>query len=379
MLQSRLEREKFEEGHLAPYAMFSSASRGRRYNEDRSARRLEYQRDRDRIVNSKAFRRLEYKTQVFVNGTADHYRTRLTHTIEMASVGRTLARTLKANEDLTAAIALAHDIGHSPFGHSGERKLNELMAAHGGFDHNIQSLRWIDELEIAYPNFDGLNLSWEARAGLMKHESKNPDAGLEGFPVGPFQFMEGQIADVADDITYQANDLEDGFEAGLITMEKLDQLELWQLAKERILRKHPNCEGERLKVSVIRSLFSIQIENVVNYTQEKIGEYGPKDFIDVMNAPGRMVDFSPEMQEMLKPYRDYLFKDMYRHESVERANDEAVEMMERLFMYYIENPNKMGQTFQPRIEKDGLWRAACDYISGFTDRYAIEKFKEYKL
>ena len=230
MIVSRQARDDAEAGLLAPYAVRTAASQGRKFPERRHDFRAEFQRDRDRILHCRAFRRLEYKTQVFVSGNQDHYRTRLTHTIEMAAVARTLARALRANEDLAEAIALAHDLGHSPFGHSGERELNELMRAEGGFDHNEQGLRCVELLEYRYPDFPGLNLTWEVRAGLLKHQAAQPGATPDGHPLGPFQFLEAQIADLADDLTYLAHDADDGFEAGLLTEPQLDAQPLWQMA-----------------------------------------------------------------------------------------------------------------------------------------------------
>jgi dGTPase len=379
MIESRQQREALEEMLLAPYAARSTRSHGRTFKENLTTRRVEFQRDRDRIVNCKSFRRLEYKTQVFVNGTADHYRTRLTHTIEMTSVGRTLARALQANEDLAAAICLAHDIGHSPFGHCGERELNKLMTDYGGFDHNVQSLRWVEMLEQGYPDFDGLNLSWEARAGLRKHVSKIPGSELDGKAIGPFQYLEGQIADVADDITYQAHDAQDGLEAGLLSLEGLRGLELWQQAEKRVRKRHPNCPEDRLALTTIRMLFTLQIEDVLAYAGDAIATHHPDSPEAVMNAPVRILQYSEAMKARLQPYRDYLFKHMYWHPEVEEANEEAVRMMRRLFMHYIEHPTDMGGKAQARIDEQGLWRTACDYVSGCTDRYAIEEYKRYGL
>ncbi|MFT5495243.1 MAG: dGTPase [Kiritimatiellia bacterium] len=377
MIQSRTEREKLEEAWLSPFAAKSSQSRGRLYPESRHSRRVDFQRDRDRIVNCKSFRRLEYKTQVFVNGTADHYRTRLTHTIEMASVGRTLSRALRANEDLTACICLAHDIGHSPFGHCGERALNELMADHGGFDHNEQSLRWVELLEADYPGHEGCNLTWEVRAGLRKHESRDEGKLLDGFPIGPYQYAEGQIADVADDITYQAHDVADGLDAGLIHEEELEQLELWCFARDRVLKEYPNCPADRLAPTVIRCLFTVQIEDVLQIVRQRTEEWDPQTPEEVMNAPGRLVDFSPAMRTMLKPFRAYLFDHMYYHPDVKFANDEAVEMMKGLFLHYLDHPEDLGSKAQARLPSEGLERTVCDYVAGCTDRYAIEEFKRF--
>ena len=378
-IQTRTDRDALEDSTLAPYAGRSATSLGRRHPEDRNSRRVEFQRDRDRVINCKAFRRLEYKTQVFINGTADHYRTRLTHTIEMSAVARTLARALLANEDLTAAIALSHDIGHPPFGHCGERALNELMRNHGGFDHNLQSLRCVEVLEAEYPGFDGLNLSWEVRAGLRKHESKIPGVMLDGHPVGPFQMIEGQIADIADDITYQAHDVQDGLEAGLLTVDSLRTAELWRMAEARVDRDHPNCPPDRRVQAATRCLVTLQIEDVLRFAEERLNEYDPRSPRDVMNAPGRVVAFSDPMHAVLQPYRDFLFREMYWHPSVTQANDEAVHLMSRLFKHYVAHPADMGRKARERVPREGLMRTACDYVAGCTDRYALEEVRRFGL
>lgn len=379
MIESRREREELEDRTLAPFAARGGASRGRLYREAKSSRRVEFQRDCDRIVNSKCFRRLEYKTQVFVNGTQDHYRTRLTHTMEMTQVARALARALRVNEDLAAAISLAHDIGHSPFGHSGERALDELMAEHGGFDHNLQSLRWVELLEENYPEFDGLNLTWEVRAGLRKHLSREPGAELDGHPVGPFQMAEGQIADVADDIAYQAHDAEDGLEAGLITLDQLRGMELWRLAESRVLALYPGCRGERLAGAVIRMLFTLQVEEVLEVAERNIRSWKPQSASDVMNAPGRLVAFSPEFRRMLEPYRRFLFEEMYFHPDVKAASDESVRLMTRLFKHYLAHPEDLGRKARERLDSEGLHRTVCDYVAGCTDRFAFEECRKYGL
>ncbi len=369
-----------EENELAPYAARSSATRGRCYPEPAHAYRAEFQRDRDRVLHCRSFRRLEYKTQVFVHVTADHYRTRLTHTMEMTAIGRTLARALRANEDLTETIALAHDIGHSPFGHCGERELNKLMADHGGFDHNLQSLRWVELLERRYPSFPGLNLTWETRAGLRKHIAADPGADLDGAPIGPYQYMEAQIADVADDIAYQAHDAEDGLEAGLLTHEMLSALDLWQLADERC-RAH---YGDALPAAdraafTIRFLLDLQVEDVLLTTTERLKAFDPQSPEDIMNAPDRVVTFSDGMKELLKPYRDFLFKELYWHPDVDDSNQHAVRLMRRLFQHYVANPDTMGRRARQQVERDGIMRSACDYVAGMTDLYAMDEVRKYGL
>jgi dGTPase len=379
MLQTRLEREQREEQFLAPYAVKSGRTKGRRFPEARHEHRTEFQRDRDRIIHSRAFRRLEYKTQVFINGTADHYRTRLTHTFEMAAVGRTMARALNANEDLTEAIALAHDIGHSPFGHCGENALNLLMKEHGGFDHNIQSLRWVESLEQRYPGFAGLNLTWEVRAGLHKHLASRPGFLLDGHPIGPRQFIEAQIADVADDITYHAHDIDDGLDAGLLHEDQLATLEIWRRAMEHVRQEYPDTEPETRTGITIRCLLNMQVADALRHAEAQLEKFRLQSPEDVMNCPERIVACSPELKPHLDRLREFLFQNVYWHATVAEANNEAVEMMSKLFLFYVENPDKMGRKAQGRIVQDGIMRAACDYVSGMTDRYALDEYRKFGL
>jgi dGTPase len=379
MIHTRTAREKLEESHLAPFAARSGNTRGRLHHEEAHPYRSEFQRDRDRVVHCRAFRRLEYKTQVFVNGTADHYRTRMTHTIEMAAIGRTIARALRANEDLTEAIALAHDIGHSPFGHCGEAELNKLMSEHGGFDHNVQSLRWVEELEPRYPDFKGLNLTWETRAGLRKHLAAEPDAELDGRPIGPFQYVEAQIADIADDIAYQSHDVDDGLEAGLINEEQLRELDLWKRAETRAAERFPSLPQEDKLTAIVRALLDLQVEDVLETAGTRLEEHRPSSPEDVLTCSERIVDFSPALRHEIDPFRDFLFDRVYWHPEVDDANNEAVQMMRSLFLFYVEHPDTMGRKARARLPEHGLWRTVCDYISGMTDRYAIEEYERFGL
>ena len=366
-------------GALAAYAVADAASRGRAHPEPPHPYRGVFARDRDRILHSRCFRRLEYKTQVFVNGTADHYRTRLTHTFEMVAVGRTLARALGANEDLTECIGLAHDIGHCPFGHCGEEALNELMKDHGGFDHNRQSVRWVEILEQQYPEFTGLNLTWETRAGLRKHQAHLPGETVDGSPIGPFQQLEAQIADLADDITYHAHDVDDGLDAGLLNPEMLEELELWRMARDLTCRQFPAIgPGAALRVT-IRNLLDIQVEDILTTSRRLLAEYAPQSPEEVMGAPVRLVAFSPAMRARQEATRAFLFRNMYFHPAVAQANRESARMMSRLFQFYVANPETIGGKARARIPGDGLWRAACDYVSGMTDRYALEQYAGFGL
>lgn len=379
MTHSRKEWESLEARDLVPYAAHSADSRGRRYAEADHPVRPCFQRDRDRVLHSRCFRRLEYKTQVFVNGTADHYRTRLTHTMEMTAVGRTLARAFRVNEDLTETICLAHDVGHSPFGHRGEYVLDDLMKEHGGFDHNLQSLRAVEKLEYQYPGFTGLNLTWEVRAGLLKHEAANPDAQLDGHPIGPFQYLEAQIADVADDMTYHAHDTEDGLSAGLITLDQLRDLAFWQRAAERTNEQYRGLDEDQHRRVTIRNLLDLQAQDVLTEGRRRLEECRPRQIADVMNASGRLVCFSDEMGAMLKEFSDFLYRQLYYHPGVADANTEAVELMRGLFLHYTEHPETMGRKARERIPHEGLMRTVCDYVAGCTDRYALEECARYGI
>ena len=376
---TRKDWEDAEERQLNPYASKSAHTLGRLHSETPHATRSCFARDRDRIFHSRCFRRLEYKTQVFVNGIADHYRTRLTHTMEMTAVGRTLARTLSANEDLTECICLAHDLGHSPFGHEGEHILNTLMEAHGGFDHNLQSLRCIETLESPYPTFTGLNLSWEARAGLLKHEAHKPNATLDGHPIGPFQSLEAQIADIADDMTYQAHDVDDGLEAGIMTLEKLQSTRFWNHAAKKIHQLYPNANEEQKNRATIRTMIELQVADVIEQARIRLDQYQPTSVRAVMEAPERIICFSDEMKVMLDEFTKFMFSNLYYHSTVKETTSQRVEWMRRLFLYYIENPHHLGSKAQQQIKTEGLHRSVCDYVAGCTDRFALLECEKYGL
>lgn len=379
MKHARKDWESAENHFLAPCATKSAESLGRRHAEPPHPLRSCFARDRDRIFHSRCFRRLEYKTQVFVNGTADHYRTRLTHTMEMSAIGRTLARILKANEDLTECICLAHDIGHSPFGHTGEAVLDELMINHGGFDHNLQSLRCIEVVESPYPGFSGLNLTWEVRAGLLKHEAHVAGAVLDGHPIGPYQSIEAQIADIADDMTYHAHDVDDGLEAGIVTLKQLETTEFWRMAVAATRQSYPNLSEFQFVRATIRRMLELQVFDVVENVQRAMEKISPENVRDVMTASERIVDFSHEMKHVLDDFSAFMFENLYFHHGVTAATQESVDMMRKLFLHYIEHPETMGCKARARLEKEGLWRTVCDYVAGCTDRYAIEEFQRFGL
>jgi len=370
MPRSREEMEQAERRTLAPCAQASGDSRGRRHPETPPPHRTEYQRDRDRIIHSRAFRRLEYKTQVFLNGTGDHYRTRLTHTIEVAAIARGIARVLRLNEDLVEAIALAHDLGHSPFGHSGEAVLNHLMRAHGGFEHNRQSLRVVEELERKYPGFAGLNLTWEVREGLMKHSSpKDPDA--KG-ATAKSPSLEAQVANLADEITYYGHDLDDGLDAGLLVESELDRnVEIWRDAARQVRRKHGKLPDECRRYFIVRCLIDSQVGDVVETSEKLILAAGVQSADEVRLRAKPLVQYSPERRRLNLRLRRYLYQNLYHSPQVRAVNLRGEKMLQRLFNHYLAHPAEIGDQSRRRASKVGLHRAVCDYLAGMTDRYAI--------
>ncbi len=378
MACTREELERRERLILAPYAQFSADARGRRHPEPPPEWRTHFQRDRDRIIHSRAFRRLEYKTQVFLNGTGDHLRTRLTHTMEVAAIARNIARALRLNEDLAEAIALAHDLGHSPFGHSGEAILNRLMRQHGGFEHNRQSLRVVEELEQKYPRFPGLNLTWEVREGLAKHETAydQPEAGL-GFEAR-CSSLEAQVANLADEIAYYSHDLDDGLDAGLLRERALfrDVL-VWRLAARRVQRQHGRLPDEVRWYFTIRCIIDDQVRDVVQTTGKRIAASGVASADDVRRQRRPLAAYSPERRALNLELRKYLYRELYLSEAVRAPNARATEMLRALFPYYLAHPEAMGGGSQRRIPRDGLERAVCDYLAGMTDRFAAEEYQRW--
>jgi dGTPase len=376
MLERYSVRE-FEVNFLAPYAMKSLNSRGRRYKEEEHPYRSIYQRDRDRIIHSAAFRRLEYKTQVFVNHEGDYYRTRLTHTLEVAQIARTIAQTLRLNMDLTEAIALAHDLGHTPFGHSGEDALNELMARHGGFNHNLQGLRVVDSLEERYPDFPGLNLTWEVREGIVKHSSSFDKAGeVKDLLPHELPTLETQIVDIADEIAYDNHDIDDGLTSGLLKESDLGKLDIWNNICMRISKKYAKINTEQKKYLIIRSLIDIQVTDLIQETQERIMRAKLKNHLDVKKGKRKIVSFSKAMQNLRSPLRQFLIDKLYRHYRVVRMSDKAKRFIGQLFEVYLQRPQALPENIQKRILKEGVRRAVCDYIAGMTDRCALDEYKK---
>ncbi len=371
-MRTRADKERLERETLAPFAQRSGDTRGRKHPEPAHPHRTEYERDRARVIHSRAFRRLEYKTQVFLNGTGDHLRTRLTHTMEVASISRTIAGTLGLNEDLTEAIALAHDLGHSPVGHSGEELLNELMKGHGGFDHNAQSLRVVEHVEQIYPRFAGLNLSHETLEGLKKH------ARFYDLPEAPGQrhtspSLEAQIANLADEITYYSHDLDDGLDFHLITAEQLAELEVWQESYEEVRRHFPKLKGQALHRYTIRSIIDRQVQDVITTSSELIADSGVQSADEVRQQKKPLIRYSLRRLRANKALRKFLYKNLYYHPRVASANHRACQLLRNVFGAYLRTPKLLGEGTARRIKADGLHRAVCDYLSGMTDRYLMDE------
>ncbi len=375
---TRKEIEKQEYRILAPYAAKSARTRGRLHGEKEHAYRSAYQRDRDRIIYSTAFRRLEYKTQVFVNHEGDHYRTRLTHTLEVAQIAKTIARALRLNTELVEAIALAHDLGHTPFGHSGEDSLAELMAGHGGFDHNSQGLRVVDILEKIYPEFPGLNLSYEVREGIIKHSTPfDKPRRCIPFESKGSPSLEVQVVDVADEIAYDNHDLDDGIASGLIPGEKLESIPLWRKVFCAVKKKYPKISRKIKETHTIGTLIDMQVTDLIKNTEKRIRKFKIKSIPEVRKFPERIVCFGREMGILRKPLREFLVNNLYNHYRVVRMSKKAYRFIEDLFNTYIENPTQLPSQQAALLKKDNKYRVVCDYIAGMTDRYALEEYKKF--
>ena len=350
---------------------------------------MEFQRDRARIIHSRAFRRLEYKTQVFLNGTGDHLRTRLTHSIEVASISRTIARALSLNEDLAEAIALAHDLGHAPFGHSGEEMLAECMRDHGGFDHNRQSSRVVELLENAYPSFPGLNLTFEVREGLQKHRAFYDPPEVAAVPrlregngtLATFLTLEGyrcpsleaQIANLADEITYYSHDLDDAVDFEILSAAQLEENAVWQLSHRAVIARYPGAREPELHKLIIRDIIDVQVRDVIMTSAQTIRAANPGSADEVRRQPGPLIRYSEELLEANGELRRFLYQNVYYHPRVAEVNERACEMLRRVFEAYLLDPERLGETATKPIETEGLHRTVCDYIAGMTDRYLIEE------
>jgi dGTPase len=364
--------EDLEDRALAPYGMRSKNTKGRAYLDNEPDYRTVFQRDRDRILHTTAFRRLEYKTQVFINFEGDYFRTRLTHTLEVAQIGRTLARALGANEDLVEAICLAHDLGHSPFGHSGETALARLMKDFGGFEHNKQSLRIVTELEQRYPEFPGLNLSWEVREGMVKHESEYDRAEVRDYDPNLRGNLEAQMANVADELAYTTHDLDDGFRSGMINPQMLDGIALWEILRETFNWRGPLLD-ELERHRMIRHLVGLLVTDIVQATDTRLKESGIKSALDIQKLNYNVIGFSEDTQRRNRELTDFLYQKLYRHYRVVRMAVKAESIIKDLFEAYQREPAILPGHVQKIIGVRGLERTICDYIAGMTDRYAIEE------
>jgi dGTPase len=377
MMLKRRDLEK-KEDLLAPYAQKSRNTKGRCYKEEEHPYRSCYQRDRDRIIYSTAFRRLEYKTQVFVNHEGDYYRTRLTHTLEVSQIAKSIARALGLNEDLVEAVSLAHDLGHTPFGHSGEDALGEIMQEHGGFEHNSQGLRVVDHLEDRYPDFPGLNLTYEVREGIIKHSTPfdRPRPAIP-FELKGSPLLEIQVVDIADEIAYDNHDLDDGITSGLIKESELKAVGLWRQTDKDVRQRYPRVKGEVLKHQIISSLINKQITDLLNRTEANIKRFKVRAAQDAFKIPERIVTMSSSMHAMRLPMREFLTEKLYKHYRVVRMSSKAHRFITSLFQVYLEKPEQLPPNTQARLKKEDKHRVICDYIAGMTDRYALDEYKKF--
>ncbi len=372
--------------NLAPYAATDTVSRGRRYPEKGPEYRSEYQRDRDRIIHSSAFRRLEYKTQVFVNHEGDMFRTRLTHSIEVAQISRSIARILNLNEDLSETIALAHDLGHTPFGHAGQDALNTCMQNYGGFEHNLQSLRTVDSLEERYAEFPGLNLTFEAREGILKHCSLRNAEQLgdvgQRFIDKTQPSLEAQLVNLADQIAYNNHDVDDGLRSGLISIEQLREIELFADQHNDVKQRYPALSGRRLIHEIIRRMINLQIIDLVETSQSLLQELDPQHIDDIRARHDPVVRFSAEMQQANLQLKRFLRDNLYNHYRVHRMTSKAQRTLNALFNAFLQEPRLLNPEYQAHVKQletengeSGRARAVADYIAGMTDRYAIREYQ----
>ena len=374
-LVDRRAQEEWEDRHLAPCGMRSAQSRGRRFPEPEHPLRTRYQRDRDRVIHSSSFRRLEYKTQVFVNHEGDNYRTRLTHSLEAAQIGRTVARALGLNEELTECLVLGHDLGHTPFGHSGERVMDELMREHGGFEHNRQTLRILEVLEVRYPDFPGLNLTWEVREGMIKHQADSDARAPEEYARGEAPTLEAQLVDFVDEIAYNNHDVDDGLTSGMFAVDDIRAVALFREAHDAVLAR--GVKDERiLQHQVVRHIINRCTQDLLETTLSALQEARVGSVEDVRKAGRRLVAYSDAMAMQVRELKDFLLKNMYRHYRVVRMGDKAGRILRDLFQTYTAEPLQLPPRYQERIEHDGLQRVVCDYIAGMTDRFAMDEHRK---
>jgi dGTPase len=373
----RKELERLEADRLAPYAVKSGQSIGRRTAEPEDPFRSVFQRDRDRVIHSAAFRRLEYKTQVFVNHEGDHYRTRLTHTIEVSQIARSISRALRLNEDLTEAIVLAHDLGHTPFGHAGERVMDALMEGEGGFEHNLQSLRVVDVLEKRYPRFDGLNLSFEVREGICKHSSDyDHPPGIPEFSAPGYPCLEAQVADIADEIAYCNHDVEDGLRSGMLTSSSLESVELWRDALRSVRKGHDAIDDDILNSRAISFMISTLSRDLIRTTFARLKENRVGTPDEGRKCRVKCVSFAPDIADRKRELKEFLLKEMYGNYRVIRMEEKARRIIGDLFRAYCDRPAQLPPHIFSRVKSEGIQRVVCDYIAGMTDRYAMEEYRK---
>jgi dGTPase len=372
-----LDRQAIEERELSllcPYAVLSSKTQGRQHESQKDPFRTCFQQDRDRVIHSSAFRRLEYKTQVFVNHEGDYYRTRLTHTLETAQIGRSAARSLGLNEDLVEAAALAHDLGHTPFGHAGQDAMNSLMKEFGGFEHNLQSMRIVDFLEIHNPEFRGLNLSVETREAIAKHSQHK----MEGMPAG-WCSLEGQLVDIVDSVAYLAADLDDGLHSGILNFDQLNELELVKAAREKIKSLGKSTDFSRTRHPLISQIISILVEDLITQSQKNIEESKVDSLEDVRSYKDQLIGFSNDIAQVKGRTHVLLNTNFYQHPRVKRMSHKAFVFLNQLFDIYMKTPELLPLEHQNNFDDFGVPRVLCDYISGMTDRFAINELAQLSI
>jgi dGTPase len=374
-LVDRRVQEQREAEFLAPWGMRSAESRGRRHPEPEHPLRTCYQRDRDRVVHSSSFRRLEYKTQVFVNHEGDNYRTRLTHSLEGAQIGRTVARALGLNEELTECLVLGHDLGHTPFGHSGERVMNQLMGGHGGFEHNRQTLRILEVLERRYPQYPGLNLTWEVREGIIKHRPDTDASAPAEYAPGEAPTLEAQLVDYVDEIAYNNHDVDDGLSSGMFTVGEIREVALFREAHDDALER--GLGDERVaRHHVVRWIIDRCVSDLIETSRTSLEAAGVRSVADVRRAGHRLVAYSRDTAARVHELKDFLLRNMYRHYRVVRMGDKAGRILRDLFESYVSEPRQLPPHFQGQLEREGVHRVVCDYIAGMTDRFAVDEHRK---
>ena len=374
-LQDRTERQRQERQCLARYALFSSDAQGRRHPEPEHPYRTCFQRDRDRIIHCAAFRRLEAKTQVFLDVRDDYYRTRLTHTIEVAQIARTMARALRVNEDLTEAVALAHDLGHPPYGHAGETVLDNLTAGEGGFEHNRHSLRIVEYLEHPYPSFRGLNLTYETRQCLAGHETRCKDPKLLAEYGSAQPPLEGQIADLADAIAYNSHDLDDALTAGLIDEQDLSGLELYQVAREKTSSQFPQAQQIARQLRSAKAIIELLIVDALHESARRLEQADPQTVDDIRRHETRLIGLSPTRHSQMALLQVFLSQRVYQHPRVASARRRACDILEFLFAAYLADPALLPRRYQQRIAQQGQKTVVCDYLAGMTDRFCLRQYR----